>query len=129
MTTLEFAELLGAQIPPWQRNVIEQLERRSPVQDSDGRIGMYVDESEQIPKSALENVLKHEEARRLREEFKSRFPCPAEYDSKKIMKALEKLAGATEPVLLSDAALLPLTPGEKGYVLGILTALESGRTL
>lgn len=59
----------------------------------------------------------------------TRFPVPEEYDSVKIRKALTKLAGATEPVKLTDAALVPLSPGERGYVLGILTTVEAGRSL
>lgn len=65
----------------------------------------------------------------LKPQFRTRFPTPEHFDTRKILKALEKLSGVREPVAWTDAALAPLTTGERGYVLGILTSLENGRTL
>lgn len=45
---------------------------------------------------------------------------PDEYNARKVLAALEKLDERKDEIPLTDAALLPLTPGEKGFVLGVL---------
>lgn len=57
--------------------------------------------------------------------FKSNYPIPEGCDAKKILKALEKLADTRPPIKITDARLLPLTPMEKGFVLGALTEYHS----
>jgi hypothetical protein len=51
--------------------------------------------------------------------FSTRYPIPDGCDGRKILKAFEKLAYVQRPSP-SDAALFPLTPMEKGFVLGAL---------
>ncbi len=82
------------------------------MQDSEGRVRLYGPNDEVI-----------------KPKFMTRFPTPDGVRATKVMKALEKLAGCTEPVRRSDAALMNLTPFEQGYVLGILTSIENGRVL
>lgn len=64
---------------------------------------------------------------RRRVEFRSQYPMPEECSQKKILKALEKLAGVPMPIKTTDAALMPLTPMEKGYVLGVLAEYMASR--
>jgi len=45
-------------------------------------------------------------------------------DDRKILKALLKLEKAPLPIPNSHAALLPLTPMEKGFALGLLAAVR-----
>lgn len=61
---------------------------------------------------------------------KRTYPVPAGCNFKKILKAAQKLRGVNPAsIKLSDAALLPLTPMEKGFVLGVLTELHAKEML
>ena len=55
--------------------------------------------------------------------FITKDPMPEQCDPRKVLSALDKLAERGEgadPPTMTDAALLPLTPFEKGYVFGVL---------
>jgi hypothetical protein len=45
---------------------------------------------------------------------------PEGCNARKVLAALQKLEGVPLPISPRDAALLPLTPFERGYVLGVL---------
>ena len=53
-------------------------------------------------------------------EFVTTWAMPEQCDAKKVLRALEKLGEATEPIPATDSALLSLTQFERGYVLGVL---------
>jgi hypothetical protein len=60
--------------------------------------------------------------------FVTKDPMPEQCDARKVLSALDKLAARGEgalPPKMSDAALLPLTPFERGYVLGALAEYRS----
>jgi hypothetical protein len=80
--------------------------------DSSGRIHMYED----FPGPAPERG----EAPKMRDSgIVTRWPMPEQCNARKVLSALEKLEGVTEEVRPSDSALLPLTPFDRGYVLGL----------
>jgi len=45
---------------------------------------------------------------------------PEQCDPRRVLSALEKVAEYSPPPKTTDAALAPLTPFERGYVLGVL---------
>jgi hypothetical protein len=70
--------------------------------------------------------------RELRQQFRhtgfvTKDPMPEQCDARKVLSALEKLVDAPPPVSASDAALLPLIPFERGYVLGVLAEYRAWR--
>ncbi len=78
---------------------------------SDGRVHMM----EEAPDGSLKKT------------FSARYPIPEGCDGIKILKAFEKLIDVRPPIKNSDAALLPLTPMEKGFVLGVLAEYHARR--
>jgi hypothetical protein len=60
--------------------------------------------------------------------YSSPYPIPENCDHNKILKAFQKLLNARPPIKNSDAALLPLTPMEKGFVLGALAEYHARRS-
>jgi hypothetical protein len=52
--------------------------------------------------------------------FSSAELLPDGCDARKVLRALQKLADHPLPIPTTAAALLPLTPFERGYVLGVL---------
>ncbi len=64
-----------------------------------------------------------------RKEVSPKYPIPKECDARKVLKALEKLhTTPANQIKMTDAALLPLTPLEKGYVLGVITEYQAKRS-
>jgi hypothetical protein len=57
---------------------------------------------------------------RFRRTYSSAYPIPEGCNERKILKAFEKLFNGPQPVPPTAATLLPLTPMEKGFVLGVL---------
>ncbi len=56
--------------------------------------------------------------------FVTRDPMPEQCNARKVLSALDKIGARTDgdsPIKMTDAALLPLTPFERGYVLGVLS--------
>lgn len=109
--------------------------------DSTGRIFMMKDlelesySKEEVEKAKLDGLARMSEAlsRGDKEPLKratfeivahTRFPMPDVCNARKVLSALEKLGGCTEAPSMSDSALISLTPFEKGYVLGVLTAMR-----
>lgn len=85
--------------------------------DSSGRIHMY---EEVEPTRDAPTGHRHTG-------FVTKDPMPERCDARKVLKALDKL-GERRPdelVTAGDAALLPLTPFEQGYVLGVLAEFRA----
>lgn len=59
--------------------------------------------------------------------FVSRNPMPEICNARKVLSALSKIADRGDEVLPTDAALLPLTPFERGWVLGVLGEFRTWR--
>jgi hypothetical protein len=57
--------------------------------------------------------------------FSSTELLPDGCDARKVLAALQKLEGVPLPISPRDAALLPLTPFERGYVLGVLAEYKT----
>lgn len=77
--------------------------------DSSGRIHMMDEIAPSRPS----------EPARYADRVVTQWPIPAQCDARKVLKALEKLDGVTAEVAASDATLVPLSPFERGYVLGL----------
>ena len=89
--------------------------------DSSGRIHMYDDRA---PTAAPSADRFHHTG------FVTREPMPEKCDPRRVLTALDKIAEGwrdSEPVPESAAALVPLTPFERGYVLGVLAEFRSWR--
>lgn len=87
--------------------------------DSTGRIHMYEDTAPTAAPSA--ERFRHTG-------FVTKDPMPEACDARKVLTALDKLGArpvTDPPPAMSDAALLPLTPFERGYVLGTLAAYRA----
>jgi len=87
--------------------------------DSSGRIHMWEEDKLREPDGRL--VATGAPPRHTG--FVTKDPMPEQCDARKVLSALDKLAERGEgaaPPTMTDAALLPLTPFERGYVLGVL---------
>jgi hypothetical protein len=59
--------------------------------------------------------------------FATREPMPGRCRAQPVLLALDAIGGRTDLVSDGDAALAPLTPFERGYVLGVLAEYRAWR--
>lgn len=85
--------------------------------DSSGRIHMFREMQQAVDEMRTRERV---EVARLRDTgVVTQWPMPEQCDARKVLAALEKLENVRGEVLASDAVLLPLTPFDRGYVLGL----------
>lgn len=87
--------------------------------DSTGRIHMMDDLAPTQPERRYQHT-----------GFVTKEPMPEKCDPRRVLTALDKIAEGwrdDEPVPESAAALAPLTPFERGYVLGVLAEFRAWR--
>jgi hypothetical protein len=71
------------------------------------------------------HMLEADKGGTLKRAFVSGRPMPESCNPRRVLSALEKLEGFRGEVSEKDAALLPLTPFERGYVLGVIGAMRA----
>lgn len=99
------------------------------MMDSSGRIHMLEAEVEREHTQKMVEQLTRDGVVKYRHTgFVTRDPMPEQCDARNVLSALEKLVDAPVPVSPTDAALLPLTPFERGYVFGVLAEFRAWRT-
>lgn len=108
---------LRAPTPPSARTAeTNAAPTQGAIMDSRGHVHMF----EEAPQPDRPGALRHTG-------FVTKDPMPEQCDARKVLSALDKIADRTDPVAQSDAALVPLTPFEKGYVLGVLAEYRAWR--